>query len=129
MFPRIELVEEGGPGEGGGGTSQGRSRMTNPSSPEYMAAVCTFDTFQEMVQEKVHLLTAALHVRGGVCGCWSSLFLSRSTLRPSVFASGTFREMDGCRKRCHCSGVFGYVRGLCLGPLGVFVVRFTPKIV
>eukprot|EP00752_Nemacystus_decipiens_P002173 g2069.t1 len=55
VFPKIELVEEGGAGEGGGGGSgnQGRSRITNPSSPEYMAAVCTFDTFQEMVQEKV----------------------------------------------------------------------------
>ncbi|CAM9366535.1 unnamed protein product [Ectocarpus sp. 12 AP-2014] len=49
VFPKIDLVEE----EGENGAGQGRSRITNPSSPEYMAAVCTFDTFQEMVQEKV----------------------------------------------------------------------------
>lgn len=50
IFPKIELVE--GEGEDG---SQGRKRSTNQSSPEYLAAVCTFDTFQEMVQEKVQV--------------------------------------------------------------------------
>lgn len=54
VFPKIDLVVDGAQ-EGGGGASQGRSRITNPSSPEYMAAVCTFETFQEMVQEKVRV--------------------------------------------------------------------------
>lgn len=67
MFPKIDLVEEG---EEGGGASKGGSRITNPSSPEYMATVCTFDTFQEMVQEKVHLafdLCVHCSVRGSAC--------------------------------------------------------------
>ncbi|CAM9197144.1 unnamed protein product [Scytosiphon promiscuus] len=51
VFPKIDLVEEGA--EGAGAAQGSRSRITNPSSPEYMAAVCTFETFQEMVQEKV----------------------------------------------------------------------------
>ncbi|CAN0166099.1 unnamed protein product, partial [Hapterophycus canaliculatus] len=51
VFPKIDLVEEGA--DGGGAAQGGRGRITNPSSPEYMAAVCTFETFQEMVQEKV----------------------------------------------------------------------------
>lgn len=52
VFPRIELVE---PEEGDG--ARGRARMSQLSSPEYMAAVCTVDTFQEMVQEKVQFLS------------------------------------------------------------------------
>lgn len=48
VFPKMELVERQD-----GESAKGGSHRLSCTSPEYMAAVCTFDTFQEMVQEKV----------------------------------------------------------------------------
>eukprot|EP00904_Undaria_pinnatifida_P003248 jgi/Undpi1/12924/HiC_scaffold_7.g02590.m1 len=47
VFPKVEIIEADG--EDG----KGRKHASMTSSPDYMAAVCTFETFQEMVQEKV----------------------------------------------------------------------------
>lgn len=47
VFPRVEIVEAEE------GQDSARSRASMASTPDYMAAVCTFETFQEMVQEKV----------------------------------------------------------------------------
>ncbi|CAN0082087.1 unnamed protein product [Ascophyllum nodosum] len=53
VFPRIEEVSNANGGHGEGEESEALRLARKLSSPEYMAAVCNLDTFQEMVQEKV----------------------------------------------------------------------------
>ena len=55
VFPRIEEVSNANGGHGEGEESEALRLARKLSSHEYMAAVCNLDTFQEMVQEKVHL--------------------------------------------------------------------------